>query len=172
MKRRFLIFSIILLASQILLGGVLELSPYFALALLPVVVLCLPVQWSIVEMMLTAFLLGFLSDFFSTGSLGLECLALVPVAFVRNLILEITMGQGFIDRQEPLSFRRSGPIKMGLAIMMAYAVYFIIFIWVDGAGMRTFWFNAGRFLLSWSASVLIAVPVSSVLTKSETSRWK
>jgi len=172
MKGNSLAFSILLVFVQVLLCGVLNLSPYFLLSLLPVLVLCLPLSMSVIQLMLISFGLGFLVDFLSTGNLGLISLSLVPVALLRNFILELVIGPGIIDRRETLSFKRIGAVKMTIVLAMAYSVYYLIFIWVDGAGMRTVLFNGLRFLISVVVSVLVAIPITAVLTRNETPKWK
>lgn len=157
----FWIAYVLLLLAQLLIGNYLTLSPYLVLTVLPVMVLCIPIRVGSVGAMLIAFATGLVTDLLSEGVLGLNALALVPVAALRNPVIRLIFGEELFSRKEDFSANRSGMGKVATAIFLVQAVFLFIYIWADGASTRPFWFNAARFslsLLTGMAVSLLAVP--------------
>ena len=53
--------------------------------------------------------------------------------------------------------------KVFQALLIAQVIFLVIYIWVDGAGMRPFSFNAIRFAVSLVAGILISLPTLGLL---------
>ena len=166
------IIFLVLLVAQILVWNFFNLSQFVVLTFLPVMVICLPAKVNTTPALLITFLAGIGVDFFTHGILGLTCVALLPIALGRKFIISLVFGEELFSRGEGISFRRQGIVKMNLAIVLSTALFMIIYIWVDGAGMRPFWFNVLRFVCSLAASSLVSVFVASLLTEEESARWK
>ena len=164
MRRSFLLVYIILMAVQMLLSDFVRISPYVTLTILPVMVLCIPVRTSPSLTMIIAFLTGLAVDFFSDGVLGLNSLALVPVAALRNPVIRLVMGNEILEKKEAFSVAKSGFGKISTAILMVQAVFLVIYILADGAGTRTIVFNALRFSLSLIAGYLLSLFVIGILS--------
>ena len=160
---RFVIVFVVLVLVQIVLCNFLNLSRYMVLSYLPVLIMMLPVRWNNVPMMLFAFALGFLVDFFSTGMLGLTSLALVPVALARGLVVAGMFGDELGAREGELSLSRFGLLKFILAILMLCALYFFVYVWADSAGTMGFWQCALRFFLSVLVSTPVCIFISTIL---------
>ena len=156
-KPIFWLIYVLLVIAQMLLTHFLRVSPYLTLCILPVLVLCIPIRVGTVGAMLIAFATGLTVDLVGEGVLGLNTLALVPVGFLRNWIIRLVFGTEVFARGEDFSARRNGLWKVALAALIAEAIFFILFIWVDGAGTRPFGFNALRFICSLSGSMLLAL---------------
>ena len=158
-KAGFYIAYVLLAIAQMLICNYFHLSPYVMLSILPVLFLCIPIRIGTVGAMCIAFLTGFSVDLLSEGILGLNTHALVPVAFVRNGIIRLVFGGELFSRKEDFSIRKSGFGKVAVAILIAQALFLLIYIWADGAGTRPLWFNAVRFgaslLAGWLVSLLI-----------------
>lgn len=170
MKQTGFIFSyVILLVLQICICNFFRISPYVVLSILPVMILLIPVRKGTIFALVTAFLTGLAVDLLADGLLGLNILALVPVAFARRGIIRLVFGEEIFARQEDISIRRQGVWKMSVAIIMAQALFMLIYVWADGAGTRPFWFGLARFGASLVAGYLISLIVANILT-SETSR--
>jgi hypothetical protein len=148
---------VLLLIAQLVLTHYFRVSPYLTLCILPVMVLCIPIRLNTVWVMLIAFATGLVADLLGEGVLGLNALALVPVGFLRNWIIQLIFGTEVFARGEDFSARRNGLGKVLLAALLALAVYFILFIWVDAAGTRPFGFNLLRLLCSLGGSMLLAL---------------
>ena len=133
--RQSTIKFILLFLAQAALWNYFNVSPYLFVAYLPALLLCLPPERSTLRVMVLAFLTGLLADFLVSGQIGLTALALVPVAFVRRRVIRIVFGQEIFARGEGLSFHRHGWAKFALAIALVTALFLLIYIWVDSAGM-------------------------------------
>ena len=162
-KNGFFAVYLILLVAQLLLTNYFHFTPYIMLTILPVMVLCIPLGISTTVAMLIAFGTGLSVDLLSEGIIGLNTLALVPVAFCRKEMIRLIFGEELISRGEDFSVRRSGLGQVLLAITLAQALFLLVFIWADSAGTRPFWFNFLRFICSLAAGVLVSLLVADPL---------
>ena len=147
----------LLVIVQLLLTNYLRVSPYLMLTILPVMVLCIPIRVGTLPAMLIAFATGITVDLLSEGLLGMNALALVPVAFCRNAIIRLVFGNELFARSDDFCVQRNGFGKSVLAIFIAQVLFLLVYIWVDSAGMRPFSFNAIRFAVSLAAGMLVSV---------------
>ena len=113
--------------------------------------------------MLIAFATGFLVDLFSEGILGLNVLALVPVAFVRKEVIRLIFGGELFARKEDFSIRKNGFGKVLMAIFLVQALFLAVYVWADGTGTRPLSFQAIRFGASLAAGVLVSLLVIDIL---------
>lgn len=155
---------VILTFAQMLITNYLHLSYYITLSILPTLILFLPIRIGTVGAMIIAFLTGFAVDFFAEGLIGLNMLALVPVAFVRRQLLTLVFGGEIFARQEDPSASKSGFGAVLLAILLAQALFLGIYIWADGAGMRPIWFNLLRFACSLGAGTALSLFAADLLS--------
>ena len=163
---------ILLFLAQAVLWNFFPFAQHLTLVFLPAMLLCLPQERGPVRMMLTAFLTGLALDFIVSGQLGLTSFALVPVALLRRPVISLVFGSELFARGEELSFERQGWQKFVPAILLLTAVFLIVFIWVDNAGTRPFWFCALKFVLSLLASSALSVLVAVVMLNESGERWK
>jgi Ca2+/Na+ antiporter len=80
---------------QILICNYLHVTPYVMLSILPVMILMLPIRFGTFFAMILAFVSGLAVDFLSEGVIGLNALALVPVALARKGIIYLIFGSEF-----------------------------------------------------------------------------
>ncbi len=160
---RYIAVFAVLVIVQIVLCNFLNLSRFMVLSILPALVLMLPVRLGDAAMMLTAFVLGFLVDFFSTGTLGLTSFALVPAALARNFTIGILFGDELGSREGELSVSRFGLPKFVLSTLILCVIYFALYVWVDAAGTMKFWECFLRFLLSTAVSLPVCVLTAKLL---------
>jgi hypothetical protein len=162
-KSGFWLIYVILLVAQLLLSTYANFTPYVMVTLLPVMVLCIPIHMDTVLAMVIAFATGLSVDLLSEGLLGLNALALVPVAFARNSIIRLIFGGELFAREEDFSIHRNGFWKVLVAIVLSMALFLAVYIWADGAGTRPLLFNAIRFGASLVASTLLSLLVVNLL---------
>lgn len=160
-RNHFFLSYFLLLILQVLICNYLQLSPIVALSILPVMILMLPIRFGAIFAMVLAFVSGLCVDFLSEGVVGLNALALVPVAFLRSGIIRLVFGSEIFARNEDISIRKHGIGKMAVAIFVAQSIFLVIYIWADGAFMHSFMFN----LLRYAISVISAVILSLVLSR-------
>jgi len=147
----------ILVVSQLLVCNYLHVSPYLMLSILPVLVLTIPIRVGTVGAMIIAFITGFAVDILAEGLLGINALALVPVAFIRRPLITLLFGNEMFSREEDFSVHKNGFFKVFVAIVSVQALFLVIYIWADGAATRPLWFNALRFGVSLVAGVVISL---------------
>ena len=148
---------LLLVVVQILLCNYFHVTPYITLSILPIMILCLPLKISTVAAMIIAFVPGLSVDFLAEGLIGINALALVPVAYVRKSLIGFVFGEDLISRGEDFSIRKNGLGEVSMAILLVQSLFLIIYIAADGAGTRPFWFNAARFGASLAAGYLVAL---------------
>ena len=148
---------LLLVVVQILLCNYFHVTPYITLSILPIMILCLPLKISTVAAMIIAFVTGLSVDFLAEGLIGINALALVPVAYVRKSIIGFVFGEDLISRGEDFSIRKNGLGEVSMAILLVQSLFLLIYIIADGAGTRPFWFNAARFGASLAAGYLVAL---------------
>ena len=158
-KARFYLVFLVLAIVQMLICNYFHLSAYLMLSILPVMVLCLPLRVGTTGAMIIAFITGLLVDLLAEGMLGLNALALVPVAYARKGVIRLIFGDELFARKEDFSVRKNGFGQVALAIFIVQALFLLVYVWADGAGTRPFSFNAIRFGVSliagWAVSLLI-----------------
>ena len=162
-KSGFWLVYLFLLVAQLLLSTYANFSPYVIVTLLPVMVLCMPIRVSTYVALVVAFASGLTVDFLSEGLLGLNALALVPVAFARNAIIRLIFGEELFAREEDFSIHRSGFGKVAVAIFLSTALFLVVYVWADAAGTRPFLFNAIRFAASLAVSTGVSFLVVNLL---------
>ena len=162
-KDSFWIAYLLLLVAQLLISNYFHFTPYVTLSILPVMVLCISTGIGTVGTMLIACASGLLVDGLSEGVLGLNALALVPVAYARNSIIRLIFGDALFARKEDFTVTSQGFGKVAMAILIAQALFLFIYIWADGAGMRPLGFNALRFTASLAAGFLLSLCTLDVL---------
>ena len=137
-QQNFFILFALLVAIQVLLTNYFNVSPYVMPSILPVMVLCIPTR--------------------------INAFSLVPVALVRLSVCRFVFGEELISRQDNFSVRKYGIGKVLFAIAIVHSIFLILYLWADGAGTRTFAFNALRFAGSLAAGLLLSVFVAEILT--------
>lgn len=164
-SNRFFLIYLCIVALQVLICNYLNLSYYLTLSLLPVIVILIPIRFSTIAVMLIAAASGFVVDVLGDGVLGLNMLAIVPVALARNGLLRVIFGQEVFAQKEDVTIKKYGIIKFLGFIAIAQAIFLIIYIIADGAGTRPFWFNALRFGISLVAGILVSLFIADTLVK-------
>lgn len=160
---QFWIVFVVLAVVQIVLCNFLYLSRYAVLSILPVLILMLPLRYGNIVMMLIAFALGFVVDFFSTGTIGLTSAALLPVGLARNGVVAVLFGDELGPREGELSLNWFGIPKFALATLILCSLYFLVFVWIDASGTLSFWACVLRFALSTLLSTAVCLVVAKIL---------
>jgi cell shape-determining protein MreD len=152
---------------QILICNYFRFSAYIMLSILPVIILCLPTKIGTGPAMLIAFATGMAVDFLSEGMIGINTLSLVPVAFIRKSIINLIFGNELFERKDNISIRKFGYGKVSFAILVVQSLFLLIYIYSDGAGMRTFLFNAIRFSLSLLSGYLLSLLIVDIIASDD-----
>lgn len=162
-KSGFWISYCLLVIAQLLLSNYCNFTPYLTLTILPVLVLCISIQVGTSGAMCIAFLTGLTVDWLSEGLLGLNALALVPVALLRNPFIRLVFGNELFARGEDFSIQRNGVGRITLIVVLSQSLFLLLYIWADGAGLRPLWFNAARFGASLAVGTVLSLFTLPVL---------
>lgn len=163
----FGIAYILLVIVQMVICNYFQFSPYLVISILPAMVLCIPLTISTNLCMLTALITGLSVDWLAEGLIGINASALIPVAYARKTLIRVFLGEDLISRKDTFSFRKNGIGKILMALLISYALFFAVYIFLDGAGVRPFMFNLTRFVLSMLCSLIPGLLVTGSLTKEE-----
>lgn len=162
-KSSFWLIYLLLVIAQLILGNYACFTPYVLVTLLPIMVLCIPLQMGTVGAMLVAFVTGLAVDFLTEAVPGLNALALVPVAFSRRWVVGLVFGGELFARKEDFSVRRNGLGKVLTACALSTALFLVVYVWADAAGTRPFLFNLARFGASLPVNLLLSLLVLEYL---------
>lgn len=162
-QSKFFLSFIVLMIVQICICNYFRLSQFVMLSILPVMILLIPIKRSTTFAIIVAFISALALDFLSDGVLGLNAVALVPVAFLRNSIIRLVCGSDTFAREEDITIPRQGMWKMSIAIILAQSLYLAIYIWADSAGTRPLWFCLVRFAASLVCGYLASIFVADIL---------
>ncbi len=164
MNQNFGILYSLLLICQIILCNFSPLGPYIALSMLPAMILCIPLTVNTIWCMIIAFASGLAVDWMSEGLIGLNAASLIPVALMRRGIIRLFFGKDLLIRNDSFSFKKFGIAKVSAALITSSAIFFAIYVLLDGAGTRPAWFNLVHFGASLICSWLLALVVTHILT--------
>jgi len=160
--RFFIVFAALCLA-QALIDNYFLFTQYLLISLLPLLVMGLPTRYNTPAALLLSFVSGFIVDFLGTGTLGLTCCALLPVALLRIPLLNLVSGEEIMTYRDDTPTSHQTMTGTALTMAIACAIFFMIYIWVDAAGTRPFWFNFVRLVLSTAVSTLLCVLLNNFL---------
>lgn len=161
-----LLTIILMTLVQMVICNFFDFSLYLVFSILPAMIMCYPLSRGTVETMVVAFASGLAVDWLSDGLLGLNALALVPVALCRKPVVRLIMGEETIVREEDFTIRKNGFMKVSATLLAGEIIFFALYILADGAGTRPFWFDCARFFASVAASYPLAIAVTEIMSPS------
>jgi hypothetical protein len=162
--QNFWILYSLLAICQIALCNYAHLGPYLMLTMLPAMVMCIPLSVGTPLCMMIAFMSGLAVDWLSEGLIGINASSLLPVAFCRTTFIRIFLGEDIINRKDSFSIRKNGAGKIAIVLSAALMVFLAVYILLDGAGTRPFWFCAARFCSSLAVNLILSLVVAWILT--------
>ena len=162
--QNFKILYFLLVICQIVICNYSYLGPYIMLSILPAMIMCIPLSVSTAGCMLIAFVTGLSVDWLSEGLIGINAASLLPVALARQTFIRIFLGEDIINRKDSFSVRKNGLGKVLIAMTAAYMLFLCIYIFLDGAGTRPFWFCISRFFASLACNWVLGIIVVHTLT--------
>ena len=162
--QNFGLLYFLLILGQMVLCNFACFGPYVMLTMLPAMILCIPLTVSTPLCMILAFVSGLSVDWLSEGLIGINAAAAVPVALMRKPLIRFFLGEDLIIRKDGFSIRKNGAGKISVMLSAALMIFLAIYIFLDGAGTRPFWFCASRFFASLAANLILSLIVAEVLT--------
>ena len=162
--QNFGILYCLLVICQVLLCNYFQFTPYITLTILPAMILCIPLTISTIGCLIITFVTALATDWLAEGIIGLNAVALLPVAILRKPIIGLFIGEDLITRQDSFSFRKNGAAKVNAAILTSLTLFMILYIIFDGAGTRPFWFNLARGAAPLACSWIMSIIAVNTLT--------
>lgn len=162
----------LLIIVQVLLWNFCDFTQFLLIVYLPSLILFLPVNQNVSRTLCVAFLVGFVTDFFSASPLGLTSLALVPVAFLRKYVIMFVFGSEVYSRGEELSIARQGRGKVMFSIILVTVLFLVLYIAADSAGSRPVWIDLVKLLVSLLVSAPLSLYIVGEIFHEESSIWK
>lgn len=166
-SQNFGLIYFLLIICQIIMSNFSNLGPYIMLSMLPAMILCVPISIGSTICMLIAFASGLAVDWLSEGLLGLNAASLTLVALIRRGLIRFFLGEDIIIRNDSFSIRKNGLVKVSSALIAATSAFLAVYIFLDGAGTRPFWFNVSRFGASLACNWLLGLIVVNILTSDD-----
>ena len=163
-SQHFGILYCLLLIGQLVLCNYGALGPYIMLTMLPAMIMCIPLSVGTAGCMLIGFISGLSVDWLSEGLIGINAASLIPVALARRTLIRVILGEDMINRMDSFSIRKNGLGKIMTLMIAAGIIFLAIYVTLDGAGTRPFWFNVSRFWLSLAANTALAILTADILS--------
>ncbi len=167
MKQNYFLMFLLILGVQLLICNYLHITAYLTLSLLPCAILLLPTKVGTTASMLIAFASGLTVDVLAEGVVGLNALALVPVAGARRWLCDTFFGKEISLTGEDVSMMKYGLGKMAFVLAIAQSIFLLIYIWADGAAARPLMFNFLRFILSLLTGTVLSLVTANLLDPNE-----
>ena len=163
----FPVLFMLLVFAQMIISNYFNFSMFVTLSILPAIVICIPVSVSTLVCMTIGFATGLAVDVMADGVIGLNALALVPVALFRRMFIRIFLGEDIINRNEDFTFRKNGIAKVSLVMFCSIVLFFGIYVIADCAGMRPAWFCTVKIAASTLVSYIVSLLAVSILTSKD-----
>lgn len=162
MRRNYAAIYLMLLMIQMVICNYFRLGPYVLVSVLPAMVLCIPLRYSTLSAMLIAFFTGLCVDLLAEGLIGLNTVALVPVAYVRRGLCRLIFGDELIERGNDFSIDKNGISKVIFAVTLSNALFLVIYIAADGGEAMPVAFNLIKFIISLAVAILLSIIITDV----------
>ncbi|MGM9774915.1 MAG: hypothetical protein ACI3Y2_06920 [Candidatus Egerieousia sp.] len=159
---RYIVTGLIILILQLFACEFLNIWPPLYVAVLPLFIMLLPAAFNSYLLMLLAFGMGLVVDALSDGVLGLNATACTSVAFFKKTMLGTVMRYDTQTAINTIGSRVMGRAKFFVMMLMAYAIYFTIYVLLDGMGLGDILFILFRIILNVFVNALIACALESL----------
>lgn len=150
---QYLFFFVVVLLSQILLFNNLTFSTYVAPLVYIVCIIMMPLGTTPLKMMFVAVVIGSIMDI-TMGTMGLNLLSTLPVAYFRRPLLQMVASYSEVDGDgEP-------PTRMRISRFHNYVITMVVFhnllfFGVENLSLANFGFLTLRFLCSTLVTIVV-----------------
>ena len=154
---------IVIIICQMLITNFIHFGSYIFINILPILIITIPLKTSTIRTMIIAFIMGLSIDFLADGVIGLNTIALVPIAFLRKGLILAILGQDVINRSESISTKQHGLLKITAIIAILQFIFTTIYVLADTAGTRSFNFHIIRIICSSVTSIIISIIINRLV---------
>lgn len=139
------IFFVIL---QIVVGGLVDFGPLLFIAIYPLFLLTLPINFSLNKLMLWAFFIGLTIDYFSNSILGISSAASIIMVTFQPWILKLISHKSDLENQIRPGMRQLGFYRFTAYITICLTLHHIALTLIEDFGLVGFSYHLPRILIS------------------------
>lgn len=154
--RLFVFDAVILILIQSVITGMIDVSVYLEIIVLPLYILHLPMRTSTPALLLAAFLTGLATDIISSDIVGLFAASMVPLAFLRSTITRITTSKKKITSYSDIELAEMPPAATIPYYVLSTFIFCIFYFGIEAvfAG-DSFVFFLTRMIVSFFVNTLV-----------------
>lgn len=159
---RYIYYFLMILLLQLFITRYGQLE-WMYISLLPAMIMCLPTVLPTSVNCIIAFALGITVDFCADGVMGLNTIALLPLAAINRSMLSLVISEELVERGYSFSFHQHGIFKIGLLLFIYLCIFFLIYILMDTNPQKDFAMTVTKLLCSTASSMVFGLIVCNVL---------
>lgn len=140
---------------QIVITALIDFGPLLFIAVYPLFLLTLPINFSLSRLMLWAFLIGLAVDYFSNSILGISSAASIIMVVCQPKVFKLIYRKGDLENQIRPGMRQLGLTRFTAYITISLAIHHIVLAFIENFGITGFIYNLPRVLISLSVNILL-----------------
>jgi rod shape-determining protein MreD len=144
---------------QILLTGLIDLGPLFFICVYPLFLLTLPLDFSTNRLMLWAFAMGLVIDYFSNSILGINSAASLVMVLVQPRLFKLIYRKGDMENQLRPGLRELGIRRFFAYIALNLLIHHIALTTLESFGFAHFLQTLPRVLISLIVNTLLILVI-------------
>ena len=160
----YLMLAALVLFVQVFVLNNLSISPYIAPMVYIVLIVMMPIEASQWKMLGVAAALGLLMDF-TMGTLGLNMLVTMPVAYFRRPILYTFTGLSTISKEEGMPTLRKLGVRFHRYAITLIVIHSVLFYLAEWLSFNNFGTLVLRILISTLISLLLDYVIMMLFMK-------
>lgn len=150
---------LLLVIAQVMVSSFADFGPSILICFYPLYILAAPPRSSHIRIMVAAFLLGFLVDFFSNGILGLHASASVLLAFAQPLLKKTVIKEADQGNNQRNIIGNSGWIRFTIYVFLGLSIHHIFLTIVENFGTPFIGNSLKRIILSVILNTVIILMI-------------
>ena len=150
-----IILFISFVITQIVLSSLIDFGPLLFISVYPLFLLTRPANTSLNSLLLWAFAMGMVVDYFTNSIMGINSAAALVMTLFQVRILRLVSRKGELDTQSRPGLRELGLIRFGVYILSALLIHHTAISLPESFGVTHFIYNLPRMLISLFVNTLI-----------------
>jgi len=141
--------------TQIVLSGLIDFGPLLFISVYPLFLLTRPANTSLNSLLLWAFAMGMVVDYFTNSIMGINSAAALVMSLCQFRILRMVSRKGDLDTQARPGLRELGTIRFVIYLVSALLIHHTAISLAESFGVTHFIYNLPRMLISLVVNTLI-----------------
>jgi len=147
------------LITQVILSSLIDIGPLLFISVYPLFLLTLPTNTTFNKMLLWAFFMGIVVDYFTNSILGLNSSAALTLVLFQSKIFKLVCRKGDLENQIRPGLRELGFVRFTTYIALSLAVHHISLSLVESFGLTSFIYNLPRVAVSLFANTILILVI-------------